>query len=155
MTLAVIASTCGGSSSSPSTTPSAAANRPIGGPVPAQLIGDWSMEPQAVTNILEGGGNPGCPKPLMASTCMVQFKLTAAKYSWVTNLGLDPRAGDVVVNHSEMDFFNGPACGLQLPQGVGRYTWSLTGTVLQFAPLNQDPCPRSAWLAGQTYSRAS
>ena len=113
------------------------------------------MSPQAVTTILEGQGNPGCPKPLDVSTCTVRFKLTATNYGWVTNLGLDARLGDVVVNHSEIDFFNGPACGMKLPAGVGHYTWTLTGAVLGFASVGNDPCPRRVWLDNQSYTRAS
>jgi hypothetical protein len=155
MALAVIAPACGGSSSSLSTTPSGAANRPAGGPVPAQLVGDWLMAPETVNTIMSADGNAGCPKPVTAATCMVRFTLTSTTYHWTTSLGLDARPGDVVVNHAEMDFFNGPACGLKLPQGVGRYTWTITGAALQFAPLSSDPCPRTVWLANQSYSRTT
>lgn len=113
------------------------------------------MAPQAVTIILEAQGNPGCPQPLEVSTCSVRLRLTATQYSWTTNLGLDPRAGDVVVNHREINFFNGPACGLKPPAGIGRYTWTVTGAVLRFASVGNDPCPRRAWLDNQSYSRAT
>jgi len=84
---------------------------------------------------------------------MASLVLTATQYRWVSNLPLDTRAGDVVVKQTEMDFFNGPACGLKLPQGIGRYTWALDGAVLRFVALSSDPCPRSLWLANQSYSR--
>lgn len=113
------------------------------------------MAPQAVTTILQAQGDPGCPQPLDVSTCMVRLKLTATQYSWTTNLRLDERAGDAVVNQSEIDFFNGPACGLKLPAGVGRYSWTVAGVVLHFAAVANDPCPRRAWLDNQSYSRAS
>jgi hypothetical protein len=59
--------------------------------------------------------------------------------------------GDVVVNNTEIDFFSADVYGLKLPDGVGRYTWTLTGGLLNFVPLNQDPCPRSAtWLANRS-----
>lgn len=86
---------------------------------------------------------------------MASLKLSATQYSWVTNFPLDTRAGDVVVNRTEMDFFNGPACGLKLPHGVGRYTWAVTGSILHFDALGTDPCPRSVWLANQSYTRES
>src|SRR6202521_2859632 len=79
----------------------------------------------------------------------------ATTYPWTTSLGLDERPGDVLGNQTEIDFFNGPVCGLKLPQGVGRYTWTVTGTVLHFASLGSDPCPRRVWLADQSYSRTN
>jgi hypothetical protein len=36
-------------------------------------------------------------------------------------------------------FFKGEDCGLSLPDGVGRYQWTLAGSVLHFTPLGQDP----------------
>jgi hypothetical protein len=154
-TVAVLASTCGGSTSSSSITPAATSNRPAGNPVPAQLIGDWLMAPQTVNLIMSADGNPGCPKPVTADTCMVRFTLTSTTYQWTTSLGLDARPGDVVVNRTEIDFFNGPACGLNLPQGVGRYAWTVTSDVLHFVALASDPCPRAVWLANQSYTRTS
>ena len=154
VTFALSVSACGGSGPSASITPSAS-NRPAGGLVPAQLIGDWSMAPETVNLIMSTDGNPGCPKPVTAATCMVLFTLTSTTYHWTTSLGLDERPGDVVVNQTEIDFFNGPVCGLKLPQGVGRYTWTVTGTVLHFASLGSDPCPRRVWLADQSYSRTN
>jgi hypothetical protein len=153
-TVAVLAASCG-SSSSAASTPAAVSNRPAGGSVPAKLIGHWLMAPETVNLIMSADGNPGCPKPVTADTCMVQFTLTSTTYHWTTSLGLDARPGDVVVNRTEIDFFNGPACGLKLPQGVGRYTWMVTGDVLSFVALAPDPCPRTAWLADQSYSRTS
>jgi hypothetical protein len=153
--LALLAVTfaCGGSSPSASSSPTAASNSPAGGPVPTQLIGDWSLSAEALDAILQVSGNSQCPKPLSVQTCMASLRLTATHYSWVSDLPLDTRAGDVVVNQSEMDFFNGPACGLKLPQGVGRYTWTITGAVMRFVALGPDPCPRSVWLANQSYTR--
>ena len=113
------------------------------------------MAPETVTAIMSANGNPGCPTPITAATCMVRFTLTSTTYHWKTSLGLDERPGDAVVNRTEIDFFNGPACGLKLPQGVGRYAWTLTGDVLSFVVLAPDPCPRVVWLAGQSYTRTS
>jgi mannose-6-phosphate isomerase-like protein (cupin superfamily) len=61
--------------------------------------------------------------------------------------------GDIVVNGNEIDFFNGDACGLQLPQGVGRYTWKLTGTTLTFTGVTVDRCGRVNRLDGATYTK--
>ena len=123
--------------------------------MPAQLIGDWLMAPETVNAIISANGNSGCPTPITAATCMVRFALTPTTYHWTTSLGLDERPGEVVVSRTEIDFFNGPACGLKLPQGVGRYAWMLTGDVLSFVLLAPDPCPRAVWLAGQSYTRTS
>lgn len=41
-----------------------------------------------------------------------------------------------------------------LPDGVGRYKWTLTDRILRFVALNQDACTRGvAWLANRSYSR--
>jgi hypothetical protein len=63
--------------------------------------------------------------------------------------------GNLVVNGDEIDFFNGGGCGLALPQGVGRYQWTLAdGTSLHFTPLNEDNCGRADILTNQTWTRA-
>ena len=61
--------------------------------------------------------------------------------------------GDIVVNGDEIDFFNGDSCGLQLPQGVGRYRWKLSGTTLTFTGITVDPCGRVNRLDGATYMK--
>lgn len=74
-----------------------------------------------------------------------------------------PGQGDVVVNNDEIDFFNGvqgtggttDLCGLHLPEGVGRYKWTLTGGVLHLVPLNQDPCIRIGLAYPQGWSRTA
>ncbi|MDQ6686368.1 MAG: hypothetical protein M3Z50_01940 [Actinomycetota bacterium] len=63
--------------------------------------------------------------------------------------------GDMGVNGTEIDFFNAQPCGLTLPDGVGRYQWSIQGSVLHFIALNQDPCGRTHHLAGQSFTRTS
>ncbi|MEO8572009.1 MAG: hypothetical protein ABI553_09970 [Chloroflexota bacterium] len=63
-------------------------------------------------------------------------------------------SGSIVVNGNEIDFFNVKACGLFLPEGVGRYEWGLQGTTLHFAPLNSDPCPvRHDHFANQDFTK--
>jgi hypothetical protein len=149
-----LASACGQSTPSANlATPSAASNRPAGGPVPAQLRGDWLLPPAAGNAYLQSSGE-SCPTPLAAVTCMFKLTFTATTYYFATNApGRTSGGGDVVVNGTEMDFFNGQACGRTLPEGVGRYTWALAGGALHFAPLNQDTCPRAPVLANQTFNR--
>ena len=60
-------------------------------------------------------------------------------------------SGNVVVNSSEIDFFNGAACGKQLPGGVGRWEWVVNGNTLTLSQSGADPCGRR--LAG-TYTRS-
>jgi hypothetical protein len=151
----LLASACGQSTSSAkSAAPSATAVALAGGQVPAQLQGDWLLPPAAAQAYQKSSGDT-CPTPLAVATCMFKLTFAAATYNFEINApGRTGGGGDVVVNGTEIDFFNGEACALTLPAGVGRYTWSLTGGVLHFTSLNQDPCPRSPILANQSYSRA-
>ncbi len=94
---------------------------------------------------------------------LLRLTLTATTY----RLTHDPACGgltslgEVVVNKAEIDFFNADVCGLKadvcglkLPEGVGRYGWTLNGGVLHFTALNPDPCPRgAAWFDNRSYSR--
>jgi hypothetical protein len=120
---------------------------PPGGPVPAALIGDWFLPP-AIVIAVEG-----------KSACrLLKLTLTATTYRLTHDsaCGGIASSGEVVVNNTEIDFFNADVCGLKLPNGVGRYTWTLSNAVLHFVPLNQDPCPRgAAWLANRSYSRTN
>jgi hypothetical protein len=102
---------------------------PTGGPAPPQLIGSWYQ---------------------MASSTTV-LTLTATRY--VLRDTAEQGSGDIVVNGNEIDFFSGTLCPLVLPQGVGRYHWTLQGAHLHFAPLNTDPCGRVALLTNQSYTR--
>ena len=133
---------------SPSQTP--AASPPPGGPVPAQLLGTWLLDtPNPDPGLTETGIINGKVKvTLTATTYLVQGEPAAA--------------GSVVVNNNEIDFFSQvpggtPNCHLRLPDGVGRYTWTLAGGVLHFAPLIQsgyfgDPCGRLVF-TDQSYIR--
>ena len=152
-----LATSCGQSTSSAKLpTPSVApkptptASPPQGGPVPAQLLGGWYLTLADINAVL---GYPACPSPATVATCSVQIVFTATTYSWPNNLGLESGGGNVVVNKTEIDFLLAlPVC----PTGVGRYTWTLTGDVLHFTPLNQDPCPpRSSFLVNLNFHRAS
>ena len=149
----MLASSCGQSTSSAQLpSPSAVPSPPAGGPVPAQLRGGWYVLPPDINAAV---GYTACPLPSTPAKCSVQIVFAATTVTWPNNMGFPSCCGDVVVNNSEVDFFNDSECGIQLPNGVGRYTWTLTGNVLHFAPLNQDPCDRSAWLANKNFYRTT
>ena len=85
--------------------------------------------------------------------------------------------GNVVVNGNEIAFFNGSGCAgdafmilstspglgslrspnngcpISLPGGVGRYSWTVSGTEAHFEALSPDPCGRSDLLAGVTWTK--
>jgi hypothetical protein len=62
--------------------------------------------------------------------------------------------GDLVVNGNEIAFFNAPICGLTLPDGVGRYRWTVKGKTLHFELIGQEPCGgRGDILEDATYER--
>jgi hypothetical protein len=109
------------------------ASAPPGGPVPTTLAGDWILRtttPSTSPDLIFQGN----------------------RYQLVTSGGFS--FGNVAVNGNEIDFFNGSVCRIPLPGGVGRYRWSLHNGVLQFTPLNADPCGgRTRPLANQTYVR--
>jgi hypothetical protein len=148
MTLGLSATACGQPTSTGTvTTPSAANSRPQGGPVPTTLLGDWFLPPAIVIAV---ENDPSCR--------LLRLTLSATTY----RLTHDPACGgvvstgEVVVNKAEIDFFNADVCGLKLPDGVGRYGWTLTGGLLNFTALSPDPCPRGpAWLDKRTYSRTN
>jgi hypothetical protein len=148
ITLGLLATACGQSSSTATvTSPSAANGRPQGGPVPASLLGDWFLPP-AIVAAVEGD----------TSCRMLRLTFTATTY----RLTHDPACGgltstgEVVVNKTEIDLFNADVCGLKLPDGVGRYGWTLIGALLHFTALNPDPCPRgAAWFDNRTYGRTN
>jgi hypothetical protein len=75
----------------------------------------------------------------------------ATKYSFAGTLPSGP--GEVVVNAHEIDFFNASQCVHKLPDGIGRYTWTLAAGVLHLTPLNADPCGRSMYLTSQDFYR--
>jgi hypothetical protein len=114
---------------------------PGGGPVPAQLLGDWFLPPVAHIAI---SGNGVCPSPATLANCFLRLTLTATTFHmYSTDTGGKDQLfgnGEVVVNNNEIDVFNG------ICPGVGRYKWTLTGGRLHFT-LNSDPCGRSDVLA--------
>jgi hypothetical protein len=118
--------------------------------VPDQLLGDWLLPAPAAYAI----AGSSCTPPVTVATCMFKLTFTATTYNWTTNVsGFANGGGGAVVKGSEMDFFSGATCGIKLPDGVGRYTWTLSGGALHFTSMGSDPCPRSQFLADQTYSR--
>jgi hypothetical protein len=138
----LMAAACGGSSTANSKSPglatpnpSTSASPPPGGPVPAQLQGDWFYH---------------------RADGWVQLTLNGEQYGLrgIQNPHFGaPAAGSVVINGDEIDFFNGDQCGIPLPGGIGRYRWTVTGGVLALSPLNADPCGRSEDLADTQYQR--
>jgi hypothetical protein len=110
--------------SSPAPSPSASTEPwPSGGPVPTELSGVWRLGTSAGTMRLSGN-----------------------------TYAFGQSNGNVVVNGNEIAFFNGSGCGLALPGGIGRYSWTLSGTEVSFVALSPDPCGRSDLLAGVTWS---
>jgi len=155
---AFLASSCDQSTSSAklptpanATTPAAVATAPPvayappGGPVPAQLLGVWLLPTASVNATI------GCQAPLSVATCRLSLNLTGTGYSFAGTLPSGP--GEVVVNNTEIDFFNASQCTSQGPAGVGRYTWNLASGGLHLAPLNSDPCGRSTYLMNETFYR--
>ncbi len=115
--------------------------------MPATLLGDWFLPPAIVAAV---EGNSSCR--------VLRLTLTATTYL----LTHDPACGgltslgEVVVDKAEVDFFNADVCELKLPEGVGRYGWTLNSGVLHFTALNSDPCPRgAAWFDNRSYSRTN
>lgn len=98
--------------------PSPSAAPPAGGPAPAALIGQWvpTTDPRTI------GGAP--------------VRLVIRATSWIDG----SVHGDLVVSGDEIDFYNSDYCGLRLPDGVGRYRWSITGDLLTLTLLAPDPC---------------
>jgi hypothetical protein len=138
----LVAAGCGGSTtantkspSQPTSSPSPSASPPSGGPVPAELQGDWFYHRAdgwvALSLNGEQYGLKGIQNPRFGA----------------------PAAGSVVVNGDEIDFFNGDQCAIPLPGGVGRYRWTVSGDVLVLSPLNDDACGRSEDLADTHYQR--
>jgi hypothetical protein len=153
ITIVFLASSCGQSTTAAKlSAPSAAAGFPSGGPVPAQLLGAWFMPPAAV----EAVSGVACPSPPSATNCFFQLTLLAKTYYQAYTASGGKQAagqGNVVVNNNEIDFFNGAMCGLKLPDGIGRYRWTITAGLLYFT-LISDPCTRWEVYTHQGWSRS-
>jgi hypothetical protein len=140
--LALASAGCGGKSvaaeTSPTTSgagPTASTGGPAGGPggeaAPAKLQGTWRL----VSKSPEQG---------------LIFVITDRHYRVPTRLA----HGDLVVDGDEIQFFNAAICGLTLPEGVGRYRWTVKGDRLHFEAIGKEPCGgRADILANATYER--
>ena len=78
------------------------------------------------------------PAELAGSWALGDFCLWLTGYTYDFGAG----RGNVVVNGAEIDFFNGEACGKTLPDGVGRWKWTVNGNMLTLSLLAGDPCRR-------------
>ncbi len=96
---------------------------PQGGPVPPSLDGAWKQVADPTVVLILSGTDYSSAGPLGSGT------------------------GNVAVNGSEIDFFNGSICPTPLPGGIGKYRWTISAGLLIFSPLNSDPCPRAPFLA--------
>jgi hypothetical protein len=123
---------CSGGGATPAArSPSPSASWPPGGPVPSAIEGTWFFDtvPSRIT--------------IKGNLYTVTQRASLSAY------------GNVVVNGNEIDFFNGSGCRLALPDGVGRYWWSLGNKGLHFTLLNQEPCGRKEILADAMWTRTT
>lgn len=114
--------------------PSPSAPPPAGGPAPAALIGQWvpTTDPRTI------GGAPQ--------------RLVIRATSWIDGAV----HGDLVVNGDEIDFYNSDYCHLRLPDGVGRYRWSITADLLTLTLLAPDPCrPGGGGMTADPFRKAA
>jgi hypothetical protein len=167
--IVLLASSCGQSTSSANQTPSVVPSSPPaatpspspppGGPVPAQLLGDWFLSPADSAAYIAANEGSTCSAPPTATNCVAQLTLMATTYQEVFTFGgssLHAASGNVVVNNNEIDFFNevnteGTSM-CDVPGGVGRYKWSLAGGVLHFT-LISEPCGGTQVLANHRWSQ--
>lgn len=148
LALYVLAVSCGQSTSSAKAPTSAApstasvVSRPSGGPVPAALVGDW-FQPQSVVRDFDGN-----------SACVLLRLTLTATTSQVTHTALgicgSGGSGDVIVNQSEIDFYNGSG---ECADAVDRATWRITTGLLYFTSIST-PC-RAFLALHNAWSRAS
>jgi hypothetical protein len=135
--LAVSLGGCGGNSAATGPTAamtSTASGAPTGEAAPEELQGIWELVSKK---------NP--EKGL-------RLVISESHYRVVQRLA----HGDLVVNGNEIAFFNAAVCGLQLPDGVGHYRWTIEGERLHFDMVEEDPCGgRSTILEDATYKRIS
>ena len=119
ITAAILALHSAPSNSAPAAGPSA----PRGGPVPSQLDGAWQQVTDPTVVLILSGTNYSTAGPGGSGV------------------------GNLVVNGSEIDFYNGSVCYISLPGGIGKYRWTISAGVLTLTPLNSDPCPRASYWA--------
>jgi hypothetical protein len=134
-------STATGTTGAPASSPTAPASStstgtgaPSGDAAPAQLQGTWKL---VSGNALEKG---------------ILFVIGDRHYRVPTYLA----HGDLAVNGNQIAFFNAAICGLTLPEGIGRYHWTVKGGALHFQVIGEEPCGgRADILDGTTYERIS
>jgi hypothetical protein len=152
-----LASSCSQSTPSATLPPSAVSSPtpttspPPGLPVPSELWGNWYLPGASVTQV-SGDRCPSNPTP---TNCFFQLMLGGSTWS-ISYAALGgivvPSQGNVVANRNEMDFYNSAYCGLQLPAGLGRFTWRVTTGVLYFT-LISDTCSRANVLTNRGWTR--
>jgi hypothetical protein len=129
---------CAGSGSTGTTaepaTSTASAQKPPGGPAPAELQGDW-------LSLSDANGLP-------------PIRLSIHATSYRAGRGGGGGAGQIVVRGDEIDLFNSALCGLYLPEGVGRYRWKISGDMLELHVIEKDPCGSRASGVDATFKRA-
>jgi hypothetical protein len=154
-----LASSCSQSRASATLPPSAVpgptptSSPPPGGPVPSQLWGNWYLPGAAVRQVT--AGTIPCPSNPTPTNCFFQLMLGGSTWSisFVASGGIVvPSQGNVVANGNEMDFYNSDYCGLQLPAGLGRFTWRVTVGVLYFTVIS-DTCSRANVLTNRGWTR--
>jgi hypothetical protein len=81
-------------------------------------------------------------------------RLTIGESSYrASRFGEAGGSGEIVVRGDEIDFFNSAHCTLYLPEGVGRYRWTIKGNKLQLHVIEKDPCGGRAAIDA-TFKRA-
>ena len=144
---ATVLSGCGGSESpetvagsEPTTSESQAGSSTAretlpGDPAPTELQGTWRL--------------------VSGSEELGPIRLVISERRAHVSRGGASSQGDLVVNGSEIAFFNSAVCGLMLPEGVGRYRWRVNGKMLHLEPIGKDPCGlRVTVFADATYERS-
>ncbi|HEY8863630.1 MAG TPA: hypothetical protein VIO37_05615 [Candidatus Dormibacteraeota bacterium] len=127
---------CGGQA-----TPTAQSS-PSPSPLPTVAAGACASAPASTS--APATPAPGWPTggavsaELAGSWALGDFCLRLRGYTYDFGAG----KGNVVVNGTEIEFFNGEACGKVLPDGVGRWKWAVDGNTLSLSLLAGDPCGR-------------
>jgi len=120
---------------------------------PAAVAPSKACEPVSIgptpSDAPSAGWPPGGPVPpeLTGKWASKNFCLVLVGYTYDFGAG----SGNVVVNGSAIDFFNGATCGKRLPDGVGHWGWAVNGNTLTMSQSGADPCGRR--LAG-TYDKS-
>jgi hypothetical protein len=103
---------------------------PAGGPIPPELAGEW----------------------FKGDVYRVKFEDNRVSLINLQSGGVG--GSQVVVDGDELVLFNSVLCGLTLPDGIGRYRWTLDGDELHLEEIGRDPCTgRRSPLAGATLTR--